>query len=457
MLIPHKHFIINRQIRQFLIIVVGLFFGGFTIAKAQLPQMDDIPVDGKTQLEIIDSVSAALNEVYIFADVAKKMEKHIRNQYKKNAYKDLTTMQMFTEQLTKDLVSISHDRHLSVRTGTPEMLARICSEDPTNDEIQQMHKEQAYRNYGFEKIERMMGNVGYLKFNNFINTEYAGQTAIAAMNFLANCDAIIFDLRDNGGGSPTMIQLISSYLFKEPVHLNSFYIRYEDTTEQYWTQQYVDGPKILDADVYILTSQYTFSAAEEFTYNLKNLKRATIVGETTGGGAHPVIYRCFNELNCGIKLPYGRAINPITGTNWEGTGVEPDISVPRDQALDKAYLEALKKIKENTTDERILFSLNWTIDGLDAKAKQVEIPPETMQRYAGTYGPRKLTLENGYLYYQREQNPKMKMIPMSNNTFWFKDVDYFRLKIETDKDGNPVAVIGLYDNGHTDRSDKTVE
>jgi C-terminal processing protease CtpA/Prc len=150
-------------------------------------------------------------------------------------------------------------------------------------------------------------------------------------------------MRSNGGGNPQMVALVSSYLFgPEPVHLNDLYWREGDRTEQFWTRKEVAGKRYLNKDVYILTSKRTFSAAEEFTYNLKNLKRATIVGETTGGGAHPGGGFRITE-HFGMFVPTGRAISPITKTNWEGTGVTPDIDVPADQALVVARLTALKK------------------------------------------------------------------------------------------------------------------
>ncbi len=129
------------------------------------------------------------------------------------------------------------------------------------------------------------------------------------MNFLAYCDAIIVDLRQNGGGDPAQIQLISSYFFEEPVHLNDLYARATDRTENYWTLPYVPGAEASKADLYVLTSARTFSGAEEFSYNLQNLKRATIIGETTGGGAHPtnamIVQRDFI-----LRVPFARAINP---------------------------------------------------------------------------------------------------------------------------------------------------
>jgi C-terminal processing protease CtpA/Prc len=194
----------------------------------------------------------------------------------------------------------------------------------------------------FEKVERFPSNVGYLKFNAFPNPAVCGPTATAAMNFLANVDALIIDLRENGGGDPRMVAYISTYLFADATHLNDLYNRKEDTTTQYWTLPYVPGKRLAGKPVFVLTSKRTFSGAEEFTYNLKNLKRATIIGETTGGGAHPVAgHRIDDHFMIGV--PFARAVNPISKTNWEGTGVEPDVKAPADEALDVAKQMAAKK------------------------------------------------------------------------------------------------------------------
>ena len=181
----------------------------------------------------------------------------------------------------------------------------------------------------------LAGNVGYVKFNMFADPKLCAPTAIAAMSFLANANAVVFDLRENGGGHPAMVALISSYLFAEPTHLNSLWERKDDKTEQYWTLSYVPGKRLVDQPVYVLTSSRTFSAAEEFSYNLQQLGRARIVGEKTGGGAHPVSgHRIDGRFS--VMVPYARAINPITKTNWEGVGVIPDVESPAAEALDRA-------------------------------------------------------------------------------------------------------------------------
>jgi hypothetical protein len=292
---------------------------------------------------------------------------------------------------------------------------------------------------------------------------YAGETAISAMKFLGNCFALIIDLRDNGGGSPSMVQLISSYLLEESTHLNSFYIRESDQTKQFWTQEFVDGKRLEEVPVYILTSKRTFSGAEEFTYNMKNLERATIIGETTGGGAHPCRRVTFKDLKVKLSLPYGRAVNPITGTNWEGTGIEPHIQVPRDQALEVAKLEAMKKIRgmfhkrahEAPEIAQLAKMIDLAIKRLESLKNPHEIAEAAMMRYAGTYGPRRVTLEDGVLYYQREGRPKYRMIPVADTIFCFEELDYFLLEVELDDSGNPAALVGIYDSGRTDRSPRS--
>src|SRR5262249_18417015 len=200
-------------------------------------------------------------------------------------------------------------------------------------------------NCAFEKVERLPSNIGHLKFNGFMDPEVCGPTVAAAMNFLAHVDALIIDLRDNGGGDPKMVAHISSYLFAEPTHLNDLYNRKEDKTTEYWTLRDVPGARLADKPVFVLTSKRTFSGAEEFAYNLKNLKRATIIGETTGGGAHPVSgHRIDDHFMIGVRL--ARANTPTKKTNGKGAGANPEIKFPASEALDVAKKMAAEQIKK---------------------------------------------------------------------------------------------------------------
>ncbi|MGB8657559.1 MAG: S41 family peptidase [Candidatus Zixiibacteriota bacterium] len=437
-------------------LIICFFFSSPKVTHGQQgTPIEDGKIDAKMQSIIIDSVALALDSNYVYPDKAREMGKYVREKFKKGEYKDLTSAMQFTGKLTEDLLEVCKDKHLRIEYLLELPLGLKDTDSMSQQELEQFVQQEAYDNFGFYKVERLDGNVGYVDFRRFSHARWAGATAVAAMNFLGNCDAIIFDLRQNGGGEPSMIQLLTSYLFEEPQHLNSFYIRPKNTTNQFWTQAYVPGKKLSNVPVFVLTSNYTFSGAEEFTYNLKNMKRATIVGETTGGGAHPVMEVYFSSLKVEMQLPMGRAINPITGTNWEGTGITPDIAVPQEKALQTAYLEAIKKIIEQTKDENKKQKLTWTVETMNALQNPAKVDAALMQKYAGKYGPRTITLENGELYYQREGRPKYKMIPLSQDTFIFDELRYFRLKFVSDSTGRVTEVVGMYNDGRTDSSART--
>jgi retinol-binding protein 3 len=319
-----------------------LAVSGAIVAFAQ-PEQPDLTIDAATRTQVIDSILKRLNDSYVFPDVAKKMDQAIRERVDKKEYDQITSAKDFATKLTNDLQAVSHDKHLRVRYSHQAIPERGERREPTAEEREQRKRDLTWMNHGFGKVERLPGNVGYLEFFNFMDEELGADTVAAAMNFINGTDALIIDMRRNGGGNPAMVALVCSYLFgPEPVHLNDLYWREGNRTEEFWTRKDVAGKRYLNKDVYVLTSNRTFSGAEEFTYNLKNLKRATIIGETTGGGAHPGGGFRLNE-HFGMFVPTGRAISPITKTNWEGTGVTPDISVPADQALHVARIMALKK------------------------------------------------------------------------------------------------------------------
>jgi hypothetical protein len=303
-----------------------------------------LKIDAATRARVIDGAIAALNEFYVFPETAKKMEEAVRARQKKGEYDTLDDGDALATALTDHLQQVSHDKHLRVGFS-PAVVPRENREQMDPEAEARMRTQLERNNCFFEKVERLPSNIGYVKFNGFASTQFCGPTATAAMNFLGNVDAIIFDLRENGGGQPAMVALISTYLFDEPTHLNDLYNRKENTTTQYWTLPYVPGKRLAGKPAFVLTSKRTFSGAEEFTYNLKNLKRATIIGETTGGGAHPVSGHRIDD-HFVIGVPFARAINPISRTNWEGTGVEPDVKVPADQALDVAKKMAAEQIRK---------------------------------------------------------------------------------------------------------------
>ena len=306
----------------------------------------DVTIDAAARASVIEGAIAKLNESYVFPDVANKMAEAVRARLKRGEYDDVTNGFAFAAKLTEHLQDVSHDKHLRVSffPGTIPP-APATQTAPSPEEVTRYRRQMESINCGFVKAEQLANNVGYLKFNMFADPEVCGPTASAAMNFLANVDALVIDLRDNGGGDPAMVAYITSYLFSRRTHLNDLWTRRTNETKEYWTKSDVTGKRLGDdKPVFVLTSSRTFSGGEEFTNNLKTLKRATIVGETTGGGAHPVAGQRIND-HFMIGVPFARAINPITKTDWEGTGVEPDVKVPAPDAL----TTALKLIAEKRT------------------------------------------------------------------------------------------------------------
>lgn len=321
-------------------------------------------IDAVTRTEVIEGAIKALTDAYVYPEVAKKMEQAIRYRVQQKEYDNLTDAMDFARKLTADLQEVSHDKHLRV----------VLSEGSRFGGSPEQQRDAAFkRNFGFEKLERLSGNIGYLDLRGFEPPGLASETAVAAMNFLANTDALIIDLRQNGGGSPEMVAFLSSYLFDKRTHLNSIYNRPSNSTRDFYTDEKVAGKHYGNKPVFVLTSNRTFSAAEEFPYNLQSLKRATIIGETTGGGAHPVQPRPLGKLFT-ITVPFARSINPITKTNWEGTGVKPDVAVTADKALKVGHLAALKAVQPTVTDARLADQMKGLIDNLQKEVGEIALP-----------------------------------------------------------------------------------
>jgi C-terminal processing protease CtpA/Prc len=320
-----------------------------------------VVVSSEVRGDVVSKLVENMTNNYVFPEKAEEVSVLVRSKLSNGEYDSFEDGAEFAKALTEDVQQVTRDKHIRVlfRLEPPA----VKSEETEAALYEEYLKKSKANNYGFHKVERLSGNIGYIDLRNFVEPQLGGETAVNAMNFINNTEALIFDLRKNGGGSPGMIALLSSYLFEDVTHLNNFYFRPENLNTQTWTLSYVPGKKYLDKPVYVLTSDYTFSAAEEFTYNLKNLKRATIVGEVTGGGAHPGGMRQLNR-HFSVFIPTGRAISPITNTNWEGTGVEPDVKLSKEEAFDYAYKQALNDVKEKYRDQKEYKFLVDEVDGV---------------------------------------------------------------------------------------------
>jgi len=402
----------------------------------------------------INSAADLLSKNYVYPSVAEKMNSYIREKFEEGKYDQINDSNAFADKLTEDLQFISKDKHLRIKND-PARVAVLREEEkqPDSDEIDPDFLRQAKQeNFGFKEVRIIDGNIGYLNLTRFYHTSIGGDTAVSAMNFLANTDALIIDLRKNGGGSPSMIQLITSYLYgDEPVHLNTFYKRPSDTRKQTWTLPHIQGKGRPNVPVYVLISGRSFSAAEEFSYNLRNLDRATLIGETTGGGAHSGGTEIVNDQFT-IWLPQGRSINPITNTDWEGVGVKPHVEVNPKDALILAHNKALNALSEATPGEEG-FKYRWYIQRLKAQSSPIKLEDEVLASYIGVYGPRTISLENGDLYYQRQGRGKLKLTAINSTTFAVEGLTNFRIQVVI-KNEKSIALRGLSDNGSSSENPK---
>jgi len=291
---------------------------------------------------------------YVFPDRGKAAAQAIRKRYEAHEYDNITSSQQFADSLTRHLRAVTHDLHLRVHYRY-EPLPITRDEEPTGEERAADVAQERLLNFGFDKVQRLPGNVGYLELRSFSDYAEAQPTAVAAMQFLGNCDALIIDLRRNGGGSPNMIATLLTYLVPSEghrLHYNDFALRQPQgmVTEQSWTLPFVPGTRFAGKPVYVLTSELTGSAAEEFSYDVQTHKLGTLIGAVTAGGANPGGLFRLNE-HFAAFIATGRAVNTVTQTNWEGVGVKPDVAVKAEDALREAHVRALNALLEKPRND----------------------------------------------------------------------------------------------------------
>ncbi len=425
-------------------------------ARAQFASPGQLPrINAKTQAMIVDSVTAAIDSVYVIGEAADRIVAGLRSNLEAGDYDELTDPVEFAQRLQTDAQAINHDGHFRLR-ALPPLDPEFASQKEDPRETERQDRRRRDRNYGFKTVEILAGGVGYLRFDSFGRGDEAFEAAAAAMNFMANSNAVIIDLRQNQGGSAAMIRFISGYLFEENTHLISWYERVTDRTIQSYSPDYVPGRRLIEQTVYVLTSDRTFSAAEEFTFDLQNHERAIVVGDTTGGGGHTVAayFFDFEEFRINMRLPDSRAFNPENNEGWEGVGIIPDISVPVDQALDTAHEDALKKLIADEQDEEYRARLEWTLLDIQARLNPFELAFARMEEYIGAFGPRRIFVSEGALHYQREERPPFRLEPIGEDLFSVGDLDYFRLGFKRDDNGQIVKIIGLYDDGTQDEHER---
>jgi hypothetical protein len=329
---------------------------------------------------VIDTLSKALIANYVFIDKARVMSKYLHTQLAKGAYRNITDPQAFAEQISDDLQTACPDLHMGFRFNPQLALMGPPPQrgpDPHMDSLR--NADMAQRNFMFTTTEILPGNVGYVKFNGFVDpTPEAKKTVTAAFRFVQYTKAVIIDLRENHGGSPEMVKQVLSYFFAERTRVNDIIVPDKLDTAKGWTDPTATEGVLLRMPVYVLTSSQTVSAAEDLTYAMQATKRGTIAGEKTAGGSHPV-GPVFLGHGFVAGIPFAHTYNIHTGTEWEGTGVVPDIALKADASLDQVT--------------SILFPNSWYAN--QQKAVDQPVDPSAVQAYLGTY-------EGGLEFYTKD-------------------------------------------------------
>lgn len=332
---------IKQHIRA-LALLLALVPIGFAVAQNHPAA---VKVDAATRTAVIASLADQLHANYVFPQVAEQVSAALVAKDAKGGYATSADAEAFAVALSKDLRAFGKDGHFRVgfAPGYQPHPATLTQEAPSQADREQMRREVASMGYGIQRVERLNGNVGYMELRAFGPTDMVSEALSSAMQLLSGTDALILDLRRNGGGEPSTVAYLMSHFFAadDKRHLNDIYTRPTDKTEQYWTTPTVGTH--YSKPVYVLTSARTFSGGEECAYDFQTQKRATLVGETTGGGANPGDDFSISHDFVAF-IPTGRAINPITHGNWEHVGVKPDIATTAADAQKTAYAAILRTL-----------------------------------------------------------------------------------------------------------------
>ena len=422
-----RHFIVKT------ILLACVFFNAGTQAKAQT-------ITDQDKIALLESMMKVISNQYVLKDKVDEINAHLKSLLNDAEIKQINNPNRLATYLSEQITQF--DGHFRVSWSKPGK-----NEQPEPGES---WSERAVRkNHGFNTLQHLTGNIAYLDLRFFDGSEAAQKRADAVMSWMADSTAVIIDLRENGGGSPGMVQYICSYFFapETKVHLNSIYNRLSDSTTEFWTLQDLPGKYMPDVPLYVLTSARTASAAEEFAYNMKTRKRAILIGEVTAGGANP---GGDVDLVSGFSMfvSTGMAINPVTQKNWEGTGVEPDQAVAADEAFDAAYemaLLAVQKISDNRWQQQ---EINWKLEKMRSKLTTVTEP----ESYAHRYGRIQILHKGDDLYYQRGRRTGKKMLPIATDYFGLDGNDGVRLKFIRNAEDQGISSIAIqYVDGREQR------
>jgi hypothetical protein len=419
----------------------ALFLSLVSSPMAGHSQSESLTLEIKKQT--IENLSALLPDRYAYKELGPKLQLLLQQNLKSGKYDSIASAADFAEAVTKDLRSLNFDRHLALNYNPQPQATNTSSSAPQLTPEERAKRASDFNrqmNFGFKSVQFLNGNIGYLKFDYFdAYLDYSRPVVDAAMSFLRNSDAIIVDLRENGGGGSQMVGYIAGFFFKERTLSGTSYERLSDTTTQGFIEPQPKEKQLADVALYILTSRRTVSAAEGLAYDLKYLKGAKVIGETSAGAANPGRVTRLNHLFTAF-IPNRHGASVVTGTNWEGTGVPVDISSAADDALRIAKLVALKHLQQKASEGLQKKRFDAYITYLEKTNPEKELPLKALREYVGEYqGGRTVVLKNGKLHYSRVAETSGRLHFISSDLFMLAEGDV-TVVFKRDKQNRVIAL-----------------
>lgn len=401
---------------------------------------------------LVRTVHEKINQLYPFEDIGRRTGEGILNTYRSGGYDGITSPKVFAARLTEEMERLSNDHHLDLYFD-PNLAMEILARESAGDGPEGMNPTELeharWENFGFRDLRILEGRVGYLDLRVFFSARYAGSTAAAAMDFLAGSHAVIIDLRRNGGGWDSMVTLLAGY-FVDIEETEILSISQSTLDQSYFASvlpAWVPGWRFTDRPVYILISPNTASAAEGFASILRHLnENVVLVGEVTAGAENPVEQIALDERFV-LKIPCYRKVYFGDRSGWEGKGIQPDVEVASERALETAHLHALNDLQQRFTDDLSREKIQWGIDGYRAILEPVQVDRKILKSYAGRYRNTRVYPDGDDLYLQFGDRPGQRLLAVSDDYFVIESRDDLRVRFVREGD-RVVALERIYSDGY---------
>lgn len=389
---------------------------------------EEPPIGRARQQEVIDKALQQIGANYVYPDRAKAIEKALRENFRAGKYDGLNQLDGFLDSVNRDMQTVGNDKHLRV-IHDARMAAQLRQEAAGSGEVSpQFLAMLKGSNFRLRKAESLDGNIGYFKFDNFVEPRFVREPFVGAMNMLHASAAFILDLSDNGGGASETADLLLSYFLPEGTRIGESWNRVTNKTTVSTVIRPPEVNPLLDIPVYVLVSERTASAAEAVAYSLQKAKRAVVVGAQTKGMANAGQFFLIDD-RLFVMVPTILNRNAVSGTNWEGVGVTPDIVVARGKALEAAMAHALQRLAEVESAKTEKERLEFMAQGYAAAVSPESVPQDLLEACVGRYDGGQAVVQQHGLYFVSGDATR-RMVYLGDRTFAVDGRPDYRLRFQ---------------------------